>query len=475
MVREVIPGDKVRIGHQALIRLTAQVAPVMHKVDVFFRTFYVPNRIVWQNFDNFITGGKNNSDESVHPYLDLTNVGLSSIYDYMGIPTGVANRLKVNALPFRAYNMICNYYFRDQNLQEELPVNLGDGFDGTNEEYQLQNVLWRKGYFTSATASPQAGNSAGFTLGGDAPVMTARDGSLTKIMANYDGWSVPHQLSTLSRSSSQTNAYVNSAGGSGQDAPLETNLYADLSDAGQVDIETLRNAFKVQSYLEKLQRAGYHIKDWLKAFFGVNVHDSRIQQPEYLGGSRQSIFFSEVLQTSETQTTPLAQQAGTSTTMTGIKFYDKYIPEHGFIMTLMYIRPTDEYCQGLERQWTRENKFDYYLPQFANLGEQAILNKELYAQGTDADNEVFGYQTRYAEYRTVENRVAGFFKDNSFKAWTMTREFENAPQLNEDFLKCEPTKRIYATQGYDNHILVDCANYFYASRLMPKYVIPATL
>ena len=483
MVREVVPGDKLQIAHQALIRLTAQVAPVMHKVDVYFRTFYVPNRILWSNWDNFITGGQNNSDTSEPPYIEVTNAQLSSLYDYMGVPTGIQEPLKVSALPFRAYNMICNYYFRDQNLQSDLPTPDTDAIDDASI-YELQNVLWRKGYFTSANSAPQAGIGASFSLGGQAPVLTTND--FTRINVGIESSEAGHLGNTGFHSDSYVpgmnayTTYMNATGPAAIDTDYvdgrDTNLRADLSAAGNIPIETLRNAFKVQSYLEKLQRAGYHMKDWLLSFFGVNVHDSRLQMPEYIGGNKQSLLFSEILQTSETATTALGTQAGTSTTFTNLKFYNKFVEEYGWVMTLMYIRPIDEYSQGIERQLTRETKFDYYIPEFANLGEQAILNKELYAQGTSDDNKVFGYQTRYAEYHSVENRVAGLFKDNgAFKAWTLTRDFESLPTLNENFINCDPSKRIYATQGYDNHILVDCANYLYARRKMPKYVVPATL
>lgn len=472
MVREVVPGDKLQIAHQALIRLTAQVAPVMHKVDVYFRTFYVPNRILWSSWDNFITGGQDNSDLSEPPYIEVTNAQLSSLYDYMGVPTGINSPLKVSALPFRAYNMICNYYFRDQNLQSDLPVPTTDALDDATV-YTLQNVLWRKGYFTSANASPQAGIGARFSLGGILGVRTNSLGNGTLINAYSTTYqkNVNGSFRVAGDGSTPTFSVYDENSG---DKP--TNLVADLTDAGNVPIETLRNAFKVQSYLEKLQRAGYHMKDWLLSFFGVNVHDARLQMPEYIGGNKQSLLFSEILQTSETATTALGTQGGTSTTMTSLKFYKKFVEEYGWVITLMYIRPIDEYSQGLERQLTRESKFDYYIPEFANLGEQAILNKELYAQGTSADNQVFGYQTRYAEYHSVENRVSGLFKDNgAFKAWTLTRDFTSLPTLNENFINCDPSKRIYATQGYNNHILVDCANYLYAQRKMPKYVIPATL
>ena len=437
VVREVLPGDKITIGSQALIRLTAQIAPVMHKVDCYFRSFYVPNRLLWYNWEEFITGGKNNTSDAVAPYLEITNASVGSIYDYMGIPTGVENKLKVNAMPFRAYNLICNHYFRDQNLQDELPMSLDDGYDGNNNDYSLQNVLWRKGYFTSAMATPQAGTGANLPLfSQDLPVKTTDKRTFFNFAyttGGEPGTAYVSPYGTPTSGSRLTNIEANvdtNPAVSGKD----TNLYAE-TDSSTVSIETLRNAFKVQSYLEKLQRAGYHMKDWLLSFFGVRASDGRLQIPEYIGGSRQSIFFSEILQQSETSTTPLGTQAGTSTTLTGLKFYKKYCEEHGWLITLMYLRPTDEYFQGLERQWTRENKFDYYLPQFANLGEQAIFNKEIYAQGTSDDDEVFGYQTRYQEYRSVENRVAGHFKTNDFKAWTMTREFGAKPVLNENFIE----------------------------------------
>lgn len=432
---EALPGDSFQHKVTALLRTQPLMAPVMHTAEIKIHHWFVPMRLLWDKWEDFITGGRDGLDESILPTVEAGSSGfaIGSLADYFGIPTGVAN-LEVSALPFRAYNLIYNEYYRDQDLQDPLVVNMDSGEDTTTPK-DLQLACWEKDYFTSARPTPQKGDDVQIPLSGDAPVFGV--GSPARTTGNYPNYK-ESDGSTRAVTSYASPAVVP------VDANNTPNIYADLSDVSAVSINDLRLAVKLQVYKENMLRHGSRYVERLMAAFGVAPQDARLQLPEYLGGGKQIVQFSEVLQTAEGDE-PVGEMRGHGIAAMSSNRYRKYIPEYGFIISFMIVRPKTAYQQGVHKMFTRKVKEDYFQPELQHIGMQAILNKEIYAQHTQPDG-TFGFQDRYDEYRFMFDQVAGEFRD-TLDFWHQGIKYSSQPALNADFVKCNATGRIFATDA----------------------------
>lgn len=481
MCEEVLPGDKFRVNTDTLIRMAPMLAPIMQNINVYTHYFFVPNRLIWDDFESFITGGVDGNDATVHPTISLTNVATSSLADYLGIPTGVTNALTVSALPFRAYNLIYNEWYRDENLQQEVAINTGSGTDATTSTTLLRRA-WQRDYFTNALPFQQRGQAVRLPLGDTAPVQG--DGVLGLKSyappATDDRHGAQFEMGLVSSSGNIQTANIGSSTSFLGVEPdgSKSGLIADLSEAESPSINDWRRAFQVQAWLETNARGGARYVESILSHFGVRSSDQRLQRPEYLGGGKSPIMVSEILQSSadDGQPTPLGTMAGHGVSAQRSHQFKRFFEEHGFIIGIMSIMPRSGYFQGLSKMWTRETRYDYYWPLLANLGEEAVLNKEIFAQGTDDDNGVFGFQPRYQEYRKRYSSVHGDFR-TSLKFWHLAREFANLPQLNSDFIECKPDTRIFAVQGdgAPQHFWVELFNNVKALRPIPKKGIPFSL
>lgn len=450
MCDEVVPGDIFKIGNQSVIRMQPLVAPVLHEINAYVHYFFVPYRLLWSGWEDFITGGSNGADASTLP---LWSPGFAPsegmIWDYFGFPTGViptASSAPV-AFPLYAYNLIFNEYYRDENLQAESPLNGG---------LKIRN--WEKDYFTSSLPWQQRGIAPALPISGTTHAV------FSPASFSYSTSTYPVQLS----GSLGNNAFFtgNSVAAANAKAALDSNT-VDLSSATTFNVADLRLAFQIQKWMERNARAGARYTEALQAHFGVSPRDDRLQRPEYIGGSKSPVIVSEVLQTSSSDaTSPQGNMAGHGVSASST-FCGKYrATEHGLIMGIMSIMPRTMYQQGMDRQWLRRSRYDFYFPEFANLSEQAILNCELYATADEATNKaIFGYQGRYDEMRTKRNMVCGQMR-STFDYWHLGRIFSSQPALNESFIQCVPDKRIFAAPTEPGFI-VQFANLIKAWRPIP--------
>jgi len=431
---EVLPGDTVQQATSALIRCAPLLSPVMHPVRVAIHHWYVPHRIVWEDFEDFITGGPDGLNASVFPTISLSSLAVGSLCDYLGVPTGVAS-LAVSTLPFRTYAKIWNEFYRDQDLQTELVIDETSGPDTTTST-ALQNSAWEKDYFTSSRPWEQKGATITIPLGSSAPVTTAA--------ANDVDVSVYSTVSSAYRKLSSDGAFVDRSTTAGVQ---NDRLYADLTGASAITINALREAMALQRYAEARARYGSRYTEYLR-YLGVRSSDARLQRPEYLGGGRQTIQFSEVLATAEAGTAKVGDMKGHGIAAMRSNRYRKFFEEHGYVMSLMTVRPKTMYPQGLFRHWNRRVKEDYWQKELQHIGQQEVLNKEVYAGHSDPDG-IFGYQDRYDEYRRTESSIAGEFRTSLLNFWHMARIFSSDVALNADFVKCIPTERTFAVPSQD--------------------------
>lgn len=473
-VDEVLPGDTFNLKATLFGRLATPAVPFMDNMylETFF--FFVPNRLVWDNWQKFNGEQKNPGDSTdfLIPTLEAGKHEVGSIADYFGIPTGVSLD-KINALPFRAYNLIYNEWFRDENLQDSLEVLTGDGPDPINK-YNLVRRGKRHDYFTSCLPWPQKGPGVELPLGTTASLtgsanipVVSNAGDVNGDVSLRDGaWNrfiSPGTYQPFSPTANLTEANL-------------TGLKVDLSEATAVTINSLRQAFQLQKLYERDARGGTRYTEILRAHFGVISPDARLQRPEYLGGSSTRININPVQQTSATDTTsPQGNLAAYGVLGDKVNGFTKSFVEHGYIIGLVNVRADLTYQQGLNRMWSRQTRFDYYWPALAHLGEQAVLNKEIYAQGTADDDKVFGYQERWAEYRYFPSQITGKFRSTyaqSLDVWHLAQEFAELPKLNAEFIVDNPpVARVLAVQN-EPQILLDCYFSLSCVRPMPIYSVP---
>ena len=488
-VDEVLPGDTFKMTNTTFCRLATPIKPSMDnlKMDVHF--FFVPNRLVWDNWERFC-GAQDNPDDTTDyliPQLDARSVDAAAfennIQDYFGIPkvlTDSPNALLVNALPFRGYNLIYNEWYRDQNLQDSVTVETGDTDLLSN--YALLKRGKRHDYFTSALPFPQKGEPVSLSLAGEANVIatdTDHAGGDTALHMKRIGGgqaSINHTLGIASGSGATKEA--GEITGSFVEDVTPANLYAQLDDVTAVTINQLRQAFQLQKFLERDARSGTRYIEVIKSHFGVTNPDFRLQRPEYLGGCHEDIRFTTIAQTTQTLTdsTPQGNLAAMATVSGRKRAFNKSFTEHGFIIGIASVYADLTYQQGLNRFWQRETRVDHYWPVFAHLGEQEIFNSEIYAQGDDAvDKQVFGYQERYAEYRYHPNRISGEFRSDataSLDVWHYAEDFSALPVLNGAFIENNaPVKRNSAVQS-EPDIIADFYFGLECVRPMPLYGTP---
>ena len=478
---EVIPGDIFRINPTVMLRFAPLVAPVMHRVNVVVDFYFVPNRILWSEWEKFITGGDTGTDNPVHPYIQFEAdkvVAIGSLADYLGIPTGtVGEPFKVNPLPFAAYVKIWDEFYRDQNLMDglydEYTLTSGDNPDYLDfiEAATLLKRSWERDYLTSALPYAQKGDSVQIPLVSqdNLPVEFMQDTAADPV------WRDPSTSTLRTGSVTGQNPGGNVLVG-GQEGAYDPDgsLAVDVQ-AGATNIETLRRAFRLQEWLEKQARAGTRYIESILAHFGVRSSDARLQRPEFIGRSRQNMVISEVLSTADTANAPVGQMAGHGISVGGGSF-SYSAEEHGWIIGLVNVQPTTAYQDGLARKFQRFDKFDYAWPTFANLGEQSITKAEVRCMvpaGAVKLTDTWGYIPRYSEYKFSNNRVAGEMRD-SLDFWHLGRKFasSNIP-LNEDFLLCNPSYRIFAvTDPHVHHVYAHIFNQCTALRKLPVFGIP---
>lgn len=456
---EALPGDTIQQATSALIRCAPLVTPVMHPVSVRFHHWFVPNRIIWANWENFITGGPTGMDTTSHPFIAFAaQPANSSLADYLGIPTSAFTNLNFNALPFRAYAMIWNEFYRDQDLQTALIQNTGDGADATTP-ITLQNISWEKDYLTSSRPWEQKGPAVTLPLGSTAPI--TRVSNATAWQAFVGGSNTPLAAQNLAVSGGSPSTVQGAVTGPpGASFDPVGNLVTNLAGATGIDINVVRHAFAMQRFQEARARYGSRYVEYLR-YLGVRSSDARLQRPEYLGGGKQTIQFSEVLQTAPTTsgtgggTGGVGQFGGHGITAMRSNRYRRFFEEHGIVMTLMSVRPKTMYSQRVERKWLRGQalagmvgtKEDYWQRELQHIGQQQLNNLE--ADVSAGSASTFGFQDRYDEYRRLESAVAGAFR-TTLDVWHLSREFSSPPALNSTFVSCVPSPRVFADTANDN-------------------------
>lgn len=472
MCDEVVPGDIFKIGAEVVVRFNPMLTPVLHEINAYVHYFFVPYRLLDTSWEDFITGGVNGTDTYTLPRWTPTGSGVTnddgttlndnaigSLWDFFGFPTGV---IPTGALPLayvrRAYNRVWNEYYRDETLQTAI----------SEDSTVVKNRAWEKDFFTSALPWQQRGTAPALPLSGTTNASFSAN-AMTAVTIAADAY-----LGTLATADNLL--HVGSTTGAGNSTKI-ANAKAGLSDnvvsfagATTFNVSDLRLAFQIQKWMERNARGGARYTEFLKNHFGVSPRDDRLNRSEYLGGTKMPVQVSEVLQTSEAGTTPQGTMAGHGL-VAGADFCASYkVVEYGVIIGIMSIMPKPAYYQGVNRQWLRTTRYDFYSPEWAHLSEQAVIRAEVYANGVSGDNlTVFGYQGRFNEMRSKQNMVCGLMRPgvgNLGQTWNMVRAFGSAPALNETFIRCVPRKEWLAVTNQPA-CLVHFANKIKAIRPLP--------
>lgn len=485
MCDEVVPGDLFKIDNQVVCRLQPTLAPILQEVSVFVHYFFVPYRLLDDNWESFITGGTDGKDAYELPTWKPASVARYSLWDYFGFPTGITPQDSFLPMkyPLYAYNYVYNEYYRDENLQDEVSL----------DDESVKRRAWRKDYFTSALPWQQRGTSPALPLSGNASVNIT---SLTftndtdvgylksplKVVRYESGSEDPYHYMLYSEDMNSLpeygyllrneNAWVKATS---QPVSVSASAPVDVSNIATFDVSDLRLAFQVQKWMERNARSGVRYTEFLRSHFGVSPSDSRLQRPEYIGGSKSPMIVSEVLQTSQSSAnSPQGTMAGHGIVAGESHICKYHVTEFGVILGLLSIMPKASYQQGINRQWLRRTRYDFYFPEFAHLSEQAVMNGELYYQNSPtANSEIFGYQGRYDEMRCKSDMVCGALRDQ-LSYWHLGRIFDTPPKLNASFVECNPSKRIFAVQNVPG-VIVDYANIVTAVRPIPYSAEPGLI
>jgi hypothetical protein len=440
-LQEVLPGDSFRVSTEQLTRLMPTLSPVMGRVDLVMHYFYCPNRILWDKWEDFIRRGDDGVTDESFPLIDVsgetTRVQEKSLWDYMGLPpasTSAGANTYVNALPFRAYAKVYNEWYRDVDLVSEVDINFTtSGVHTAPSLLNKRQIAYEPDYFVTSRPNAQKGDPINFLpsyrASGDSTVFGNQTDGLT---ASNVLW---QDISDTANPQGDYPGYLYAS------APAnKITLFSSVQD--------LRRAEAMQQYMESLQRAGNRYREYLAGIWGVISSDSRIDIPEYLGGWKQPIVISEVLSTTETSTTGtsdgtgVGEMYGHGVSAGQHKGFKKSFEEHGFVIGILAIRPKASYSKGVERFWTRTDPFDYALPQFAQIGEEVVYDREIYFDTDAGDLEstnalgTFGYQSRYADYKFGRSRICGDFR-TSLRYWHLDRDITGTPLLNQDFIQVE--------------------------------------
>ena len=482
---EVLPGDSFKLKVTTFTRMATPIFPVMDNLylETFF--FFVPMRLIWDNFQKFMGEQENPGDSTdylIPSYTATTALAVGSLSDYFGIPTGI-NNISFNILPHRAYWLIWNEWFRDENLQNSAPLFKGDAGKVWESDTAVNGFGpfdcaprgKRYDYFTSSLPWPQKGVGVELPIGNVAPVLSSDSALVGHNTLSNDAFSLVNSPYNVDQfHTAFTNSDRIKPGQS-----RNTYVFADLSSATAVTINSLRQAFQLQRYYEKDARGGTRYIEKIKSHFGVTSPDARLQRPEYLGGHSDRININPVVQTSSTDSTsPQGNLSAFGVSGARYHGFSKSFVEHGYIIGLANVRADLTYQQGLNRMWSRKTVLDFYWPSFAHLGEQAVLNKEIFAQGTSADDEVFGYQERYGEYRYKPSLITGKFRSTypqSLDAWHFSQKFENLPTLSNQFIQDNPPISRCLAVPSEPHFLMDAFFNLKCVRPMPLFGTPGLI
>lgn len=495
-----MPGDKWRMNIDCVMRVAPLLAPLMHNVKLYFHTFSVPYRLLLneKEWESFITGGPDGNDASVLPTITFENgIEPGTLADYLGFATndpatGVSEgytltNYTVSALPFRAYALIYNEWYRNQNVQEEVPISFEMGPD-TITNTTLLNRNWRKDYFTSSLPSQQRSPEIYLPLGDSIPVvgngmavgfdnnsgLTFNDGTVSSGVLRGLGVAYGQSSGTQLTTASIGTTLEGYTGLGVTTDPEKSGLIADSSQAQGTTLSDFRWANAIQVFAERQMRGGARLVETLMSQFGVRSSDARLQRPEYLGGGASQLVVTPVLQTSSTDTvSPQGNMSGQAFSAQRSRQFTHFFEEHCIVMTLMSIMPDTDYMQGTPRKWLWKTRFDFPWPVFSHTSEQEVFNEEVCALATERDKDIFGFQERYAELRRLPNRVHGEFK-TTLDYWTMARKFDrnNPPELNSEFVTSDPTKRINAVTT-EHNCWCDIAFNIMALRPIPKRGTPS--
>jgi len=514
-IQDVIPGDSYKVNTQQLIRFSPLLAPMMHNIDFKLDYFFVPYRLVWDEWKDFITGGEDGNDLPSYPRFTVANNSIASSYlakgslaDYMGIPPYVAGTAgawqnintsaaaDIDILKFRAYQLIYHEYFRDQNVGTEYEQYSDSGVQADSgsrltDQLTLRKSNWQKDYFTSSLPFLQRGGEVTLPLGDLAPRVYGDYDSLSSLSVDRTALRRPYSEDPAGWITSGSlvadgGGYLDMSDGTNANVDVSASHAVDLSSATGATINELRKASALQEWLELMARAGSRYREQIYAIFGERIQDYTVQIPKYLGGGKTPIMISEVLSTYSDASTagtgssenrPMGDMAGHALALGDNIGFTESFDEHGVILGLCRIIPKSSYVQGLTKFWQKFDKFDHYFPQFANLGEQEVYNQELYVKGdtgSTKDKAIFGYQQRYAEYKYAENRVAGDFRD-TLDHWELSRRFTDYPVLNQSFIECDDseTNRIFAINDSTDKIWMSLYHKVSAVRPIPYFSNPS--